>query len=187
MTPLGKVVRVLHLLMILVLIISWPTGELADDYKHASHWGYTLHAWNGMLGGALLACRLVWGVVGPPGIRFVRWLPVTPGRWKAALEDLIGLLRLRLPRRDSHEGLAGVVELLALLAFGGAVGTGLAFYLGQETGQRAHGVMRLVKESHETAVGLLALVIALHVAAVWLHGIDGRQLWMRMFFLKKEE
>lgn len=186
-TPMGRTLRILHLLLILVLLLSWPTGEMADDYRHASHGGYDLHAAIGLFGGLVLGARLLWGVVGRREMRFVRWLPVTSQRWKLIYEDLLGLARLHLPRRDSHEGLAGLVELLALLSYAAVFGTGFAFYLGQEPGRHAYGAMRLVKEAHELSLGLLITVVTLHVIAVWLHGVNGRQLWMRMFFLAKEE
>jgi len=187
LTPLGNTVRILHLLLILVLLLAWPTGELADDYRHASHWGYTLHAAVGFFGGAVLGYRLLWGIVGRREIRFVRWLPVTPARWQLILEDLAGLTRLHLPHRDSHEGLAGLVEFISLVSYGAVFGTGLAFYLGQEPGRHAHGLMRLVKEAHEISLAILLTVVVMHVVAVWLHGVTGRQLWMRMFFLAKDE
>ena len=106
-------------------------------------------------------------------------------RLKTAWEDVLGLLRFRLPDRATHLGLAGLVQAfgLALFVWMALTGTLMFFYL--VPGQEVKGVLHLIEEIHGIGESLIPVFIVLHVGAMILHALFGRQLWRPMIFLKE--
>ena len=45
--------------------------------------------------------------------------------------------------------------------------------------------MHVIEEIHEIGEGLIPVFLVLHVGAVILHALFGRQLWRPMIFLKE--
>lgn len=178
--------RLLHLGLACFGLLAWGTGWLADDYKEFYHAGFTIHGWIGIGTALFLGLRLLYGIVGPRPARFWNWVPVTSGRIRCALEDLRGLLRFQLPDREPRQGLAAVVESLGLTIFVFVAGTGIVLFLYLEPGAKARGTMHFIKELHEAGEVLLPLFIAVHVGAVILHALTGRQLWRKMLFLRDQ-
>lgn len=173
--------------MVLCALLALLTSGWADDYKTLPAYGYLLHAWSGLAAGVFCGLRILYGLVGPASIRFATWLPLTVARLLPVWQDCLGLLRMRLPERPPHVGLAGMVEAVGLLAMTVLAGTGGWLYLGLIPGQKAHGVMHAVKDVHEAAGSLLFAFLAMHAGAVLLHALAGHHLWRQMFFLSKTE
>ncbi len=167
--------KLLHLGLAVFGIAAFATGELAGDGPGA--WGYLLHAYLGLSLGAVILTRLVvgLGVRGPLGFR--AWRPFSRAQLKAAGEDIRALFRGKLPDRDHHDGLAGVVQAAGLIIFCWMSLTGTLLFL---LGDGAH----LVEELHEVGESLIPLYLGLHVGAVLLHSLAGDPVWRRMFTSK---
>jgi len=179
---------------------------LWDPIVRISHWGVaaivlangvfnkgggTLHIWLGWIGMALLALRLIWGVIGTPEARFSAF-PPNP---KAALSHLADLVGGR-PRDYASHNPAGALMVYAfwamlcvVIASGlvmtdgvspmriadqqAAVAAGDWSVLvteddGAEDGNSGEEAGEWIKEMHEIAANLLLLLAVLHVAAVVL-------------------
>jgi cytochrome b len=177
--------RIIHLGILIPGIAAWLTGELAGDFEKTRHLGFNVHKWLGITLAAFVCLRLIYGLIGPKSYRFKQWLPFTKDRLKASWEDVSGLLRFRLPDRPTHIGLAGLVQTfgLALFVWMALTGTLMFFYL--VPGQEARGVLSFVEEIHEIGEALIPIFLVLHVGAVILHALFGRQLWRPMIFLKE--
>jgi len=180
--------RAIHLALALLGIAALVSGQFADDYRDASHPGFSVHRWLGIGMGAALLVRFLWGFAGPRGLRFSQWLPVTKARFAIVLQDIALLRRLRLPEREAHEGLAGLVQAVGLLAFLWMAATGTVLFAYLESGVRATGWLHAVKEGHEGGQSVLLVYLSLHLGAVVVHSLAGRPIWRRMAFgaLRKE-
>jgi cytochrome b len=182
---LDALTRFIHLGLTVFGILALITGLWAGDYKRAHHFGFSVHKWLGLTLSFFLAWRIWLGFYGPQEARFSQWVPFTPERLKMAGEDFLSLLRLKLPERASHQGLAGVVQTFGLAVFGWMALTGSLMALGLTPGRKAGGVIHTLKEMHEFGLWLLVAFLAIHVSAVALHAWAGDDLWRRMFFLKR--
>jgi cytochrome b len=180
--------RLIHLALALLGIAAVVSGQFAGDYRNAAHTGFTVHRWIGIGMGAALLARTLWGLAGPRAVRFSQWLPVTRARLSVALQDIVLLGRLQLQERESHEGLAGLVQTVGLLAFLWMAATGAILFAYIEPGARATGWLRAVKELHEGGQAVVLAYLVLHIGAVVVHVLTGRPIWRRMAFgtLRKE-
>jgi cytochrome b561 len=61
---------------------------------------------------------------------------------------------------------------------------GFFMFLFLTAGQKARGLLRLVKELHELGEWLVPIFLGVHVAAVLLHALAGDHRWRKMVFLK---
>ena len=163
-----------------------------------------VHVWAGYLIGALIAVRLVWGVIGPRHARFTDFVP-TPGRLKAYAADLV---RGRERRYVGHNPLGGAMVVALLLALIGTVTTGLMVYAAEEkagplgawyaegtaviepiASARAdqeeahegegHDEAEFLEEAHEFFANLTLILVALHVAGVAFTSLRERQNLVR--------
>lgn len=174
----------LHFGLMIFGVLAWLTGDWAGDYKKINQVGFTVHKMLGLGTALFVAARLFHGFCGPKSARFATWLPYTPDRVKMVLEDIRGLLTLKLPERPPRQGLAGLWEASGLAVFTWMSATGFAMFLFLIPGQKAHGAVRLVKELHEVGEWLIPIFLAVHVCAVILHALAGDHRWRKMFFLK---
>lgn len=182
--PLGRIARFLHLGLAVFGVWAWWIGGAADDYKRADHFWYTQHMWVGILFTAFLLAHVLWGLIGPAHARYVNWVPWTRARFKLVLEDLRTLLRLRIPDRPTHMGVAGLVQALGLLLFLWVGLSGLALSVLITPGARTVGGVHDFQELHEATNVLIWIYLILHVGAVLLHAIIGKQVWKKMLFLE---
>jgi hypothetical protein len=113
------------------------------------------------------------------------WVPFNMERLQMAWEDGLNLLRLKLPNRPAHQGLAGAVQTFGLAVFTWMAGTGTLMALTLTPGHKAGGVAHVLKEMHELGLWLIITFLAIHVGAVTLHALTGDHLWRKMFFLEK--
>jgi cytochrome b len=190
MTELAKTddldffVRFLHLGILTCGLLAYLTSGWAGDYEHAKHLGVSMHKWLGMGLALFLALRLFYGLVGPDNVRFKQWVPYNKAGLILVWEDIVTLLKFRLPHRQSHQGLAGLVQSFGLLTFSWMAFTGSFMFFYLQPGHKTGGVLHSIKELHEIGEGVIPIFLALHVGAVLLHALTGRHLWRKMFFLK---
>lgn len=181
------VTRVLHLALAVFGVAAWLSGDLSDYEEGSASLGFILHSWLGIAASSALGLRIVWGVIGPSGARFSSWVPVTRERWRLVLEDLGWLLRLRIPERPAHQGLAGVVQSFGLIVFAWSAVTGSVLFFSLEPGVRPGAWLDLLKELHEAGETLIPAFLAIHVAATVVHALAGDVRWRRMLFLSSEQ
>lgn len=182
--PLDRTSRFLHLGMAVFGVWAWWIGEAADDYKRADHFWYTQHLWVGIVFTVFLLARVLWGLIGPANARFVNWVPWTRARFRLVLEDLGMLLRFKVPDRATHMGLAGLVQALGILLFLWVGLSGLALSVLITPGVKTVGAVHDFQEWHEATNVLIWIYLILHVGAVLLHALTGKQVWKKMLFLE---
>jgi len=185
--PLGKPVRLWHVVMIALVIAALITSEGADDYQTSAAAGFILHGKVGLSVLAALCGYFLYAMLGPQGARLTTWFPFTPNRLRQTKADLAVFLRFQLPEHKRRQGLAGLVEFFGLIVFSWLAATGTLMYLFMERGAKAQGFMHAVKEAHEVGTALIWVYLALHVGAVIAHAVTGHQVWQEMFFLSKKQ
>ena len=85
----------------------------------------------------------------------------------------------------THVGLAGLVETFGLAVFTWMALTGTLMFFFLMPGQEAVGIGHFIEEIHEIGESLIPVFLFLHVGAVIIHALFGRQLWKPMIFLKE--
>jgi cytochrome b len=169
--------KIMHLGMAGFGVAAFLTGEIAEDGSGSL--GYLLHAYLGLSLATFVLLRLLRGLLGSGPLRFSDWSPISRLQWDKALQDIRGLLRLRIPERGTHEGLAGLTQAIGIAIFGwmGATGTGL-FLLG---GGPESTLFEVIEEVHEIGEALIPLYLVLHVGSVLMHTLAGNPIWRRMW------
>lgn len=182
---LDEVTRLIHLGLTVFAILALITGLWAGDYKRIHHLGFSVHKWLGLTLSFFMAWRIWIGFFGTPEDLFSRWVPYNSERLRMVGEDGLNLLRLKLPNRPSHQGLAGLVQTFGLAVFAWMAGTGTLMALFLTPGHKAGGFMHALKEMHELGLWLIVAFLVIHIGAVTLHALTGDHLWRKMFFLEK--
>ena len=183
---LGVTAISVHLGFLVFGIAALLSGLAAGDYKKIEHFGFTLHSWFGMAAVFIVLLRMVCGLVGPAELRFTNWVPFTRERLLCVKDDIAGLLRLRLPERPTHTGLAGLVQTFGLLVFLFIALSGIVLFFTIEPGHKSRGLIHAIKEFHEAGLFLIAIFLSIHVGAVTMHALNGRHYWRKIFFLKDQ-
>ncbi len=173
--------RLLHMGLAVFGVAAYLTAELAEEGGA----GYLLHAYLGLSTLGVVAGRLLAGVFAHAPLGFADWGPWQRAQWTMAVADLAGLLRLRLPRRPMHEGLAGLVQTFGLCLFAWMAFTGTMLFVLQ--GQGGSELFEVIEEGHEVGEGLIPVFLVLHVGAVLAHVLRGEHLLGRMFRLRTED
>jgi cytochrome b len=181
---LDDLTRLIHLGLVILGIAAWVSGLFAGDYQRMAHLGFSVHRWLGISLSFLVFLRVWLGFYGSKAALFREWLPYTPARLRWVMEDLINLLRLKLPDRPTHGGLAGVVQFFGLAAFAWMAATGALMFFFLGPGHKARGLMHLLKELHEAGLWLIPIFLGIHLGAVTLHTLAGNPVWRRAFFLE---
>ena len=156
-----RFVRVFHWSLVLLIAAAW----LTTDAKAVHHWiGYAVLA--------LVAARLVWGVIGSPHARFADFVR-GPAQVLAYLRDLIH----RHERRYLGHNPAGGAMIVALLA--AILVTCVSGWLmltdrfwGSET----------LEEVHEIAANTILVLVACHVSGVIWESLRHRENLVRAMF-----
>lgn len=175
----------LHAGLMVLGVLAWLTGQWAGDYKKLHHWGFSIHRHIGIGVAFFLILRIVYGFVGSATARFATWVPYTQARLKLVWEDLLTLVKLRLPDRPTHQGLSGLVETFGLAVFAWMAATGTFMHYFLRPGQKAGGAVHFIKELHEAGELLIPVFLAIHIGAVFLHALAGDHRWRKMFFLSE--
>lgn len=172
----------------LVRISHWAIAAAMVANKFGTKPGSTTHIWIGWALMAVLAVRLIWGVVGPAEARFSAF-PPSP---RAAIRHLGSLLRGRVREYPSHNP-AGAIMVYALWAcLAVVVATGLVMTGGKtptaiaeeraavaagdwsvlvkpgagvdDGAEQTYG--RIAGEIHDLAANLLLILVVVHVGGV---------------------
>ena len=169
--------KFIHLGVAAFGIAAFVTGELAEDGVASQ--GYLLHAYLGLSLASFVLVRILLGLTKIEATSFKSWSPFSRLQWQRAFEDFRTLLRLGLPERDRHQGLAGLTQAFGFTVFAimAATGTGL-FILG---GGAESEAFEFIEEIHEVGESLIPLYLVLHVGAVILHTVGGNPIWRKMF------
>ena len=172
--------KIIHLGIAAFGIAAFLTGELAEDGSESL--GYLLHTYLGLSLAAFILVRGLAGFTASESLSFKGWSPFSRQQRSLALEDFRTLLKLGVPERDRHQGLAGLVQALGLIIFAwmALTGTGLYVFGGGIEGE----VFELIEEVHEVGESLIPLYLALHVGAVVLHSLGGNPIWKKIFPVK---
>jgi cytochrome b len=162
-------IRIFHWSLVVTFTAAYVTGEVEGE----------LHGNIGYIVLALLAYRLLWGLVGSRYARFSSFL-FGPGETLRYLTDLLGG---RAKRYLGHNPAGAVMIYLLLLSLVITVWTGLELYAVEGKGPLAANAVTLVavasandeegkageefwEELHEFASHISLLLIALHIAGV---------------------
>jgi cytochrome b len=175
--------RVLHLGLAIFGVWAWWIGEDAGDYHKPDHSRFTLHMYVGLTFTAFLTARLLYGFFGPRWLRFSTWVPYTRARLAEVGADLRTLARFRMPEPVTHHGLNAAVQSLGLLLFTWQGISGVLMAILIVPGEKATGWLHALKEVHQQGSIWIPTYLALHVGAVLLHAITGKQIWRKMIFL----
>ena len=184
-SDLDDLTRLIHLGLAFLGVLALVSGLFAGDYKKMVHPAFTLHRWMGLSFSFLLFYRLWLGFYGRQQDLFREWVPFTPARLQGVWEDMINLLRLKLPDRPSRAGLAGVVEIFGLAAFTWMAASGALMFFFLTPGHKARGFLHVIKELHEAGLWFIVAFLGIHVGAVTLHALTGKPVWRRAFFLDR--
>ncbi len=187
-----------------------------DPLVRLTHWGIAaavllnglvvedsslLHVWLGYAAHALLALRLLWGVLGPTEARFSSF----PPSFSAAVRYLADLLAGKQPRHRSHNPLGALMiyalwGTLAVVLLTGVMLESdpfpdhghrheIAASLDASEGEDSEGWLgEIVEGLHEVAANFLLFLAALHVGAVLLQSwLGGGSLIRRMTIASKSD
>ena len=153
-------VRLFHWSLVTSFAIAWIS---ADEWKD-------LHHWAGYAAGALVAFRLVWGLIGPRYARFTQFVK-PPATVVAYLRDT---LKGRELRHLGHNP-AGGLMILALLSTMSIVGfTGWL----STTNTSSWGV-EWMEDTHEILANVLLGLVGLHVLGVAVTSLRHRENLIR--------
>ena len=175
--PYPLVMRIIHTGLALFGVAAFLTGELAEEVEHGFSAGYWLHAYLGLTLAVFLFSHFVYRIVAG-GWSISKWLPGKDSVYTAIQEDINQLTRFRLPVRNDHSGIAGLVQAFGLLIFLWMSITGIILlYLG---GPEGSDVAHAIGEAHEAGEYLIPIFLILHIGAVILHTFTGHAIWQRI-------
>jgi cytochrome b561 len=161
--------KVIHGGLALFGIAAYLTADAAEG--ESASFGYLMHAYLGFTVAAFVIARLLSGAFGRREMRFASWWPFTTAALRLAVQDLGAMARLRLPDRNMHEGIAGLVQLFGLVLFAWMAGTGVALYFVSNDA---------IEGAHEVGEALIPAFLIAHVGAVIAHSVLGSPVWRRM-------
>jgi len=148
-------VRIFHWSLVALFTFSFFTG---DEWKSA-------HILSGYAIGALVAIRIVWGLVGTRHARFSSFL-YSPRTILAFLKDS---LSMKARRYVGHNPAGGAMVILLIVMISGIVTTGYMM-----TTNTFWGV-EWVEDVHKVLVYSTLALIVLHVAGVLLASVEHRE------------
>ena len=150
-------VRVFHWSLVASFAVAFLVGEERDLR--------TLHLWAGYSAAALVALRIVWGVLGTHYARFSQFVH----RPRRIIGYAVDVAKGREARHVGHNPAGGAMVVALLLSLLGVSGTGYLMttdaFWGSERMGEADGLL---------ANGML-LLVALHVAGVVLESVRDRE------------
>lgn len=155
-------VRVFHWSLVALFIAAYATGDELEKVHIVV--GYTI--------AALLALRIVWGVVGSRHARFTDFIR-SPRTVLAYLRDIS---LMRAPRHLGHNPAGGAMIVALILALAGTCTTG---YLMTTDGLWG---AKWVEEVHEVFAHLTVVLVILHVIGVVAASILHRENLVKAMF-----
>ena len=177
--------RVIHFGIMFLALAAYVTGDGAGDYKKVDYFDYTLHMWLGMGVSIFILFRIIYGLIGPQSARFSSWVPYTKERIRLSREGAMSVFLYRRPTRPAHQGIAGLINAAGLVIFTWMAVTGSIMFFFLEPGKSAGGLIHFIKEIHEAGETLVPAYLVIHIGAVIIHALYGRDIWRKMLFLKR--
>ena len=152
-------VRIFHWSLVGLFAFSYLTG---DEWESA-------HIVSGYMIAALLAFRVVWGLIGTEHARFASFIH-SPATILAFLADTV---RMRAKRYLGHNPAGGAMVIALLLAITGIASTGYMM-----TTDAFWGI-EWVEDAHEVLVNVTLGLVVLHVAGVAFASVEHRENLVR--------
>ena len=152
-------VRVFHWCLVFSFFVAYISAEEWDD----------LHIWAGYAAAALIAFRLVWGLIGPRKARFMSF--VTGPQRVIAYAKL--MLAGKAPRYVGHNPLGGAMIMALILSLVLVSLTGWMFTL-----DRFWGV-EWVETVHSAFANLMLGLVVLHVCGVVISSLSHKENLVR--------
>lgn len=171
-------VRVFHWTLVLSFAIAWVS---ADEFD-------TLHFWAGYTIAALVAFRVVWGVIGTRHARFTDFVY----RLSTIKSYLIDLAALRPKHYVGHNPAGGLMVIILLLSLGLLTFTGMASVaidgIGPLAGTWVESISgHWMEDVHEAVANLVLAFVLFHIAGVLVSSlVHGENLVRAMINGKKE-
>lgn len=167
--------RLFHWALVGTVCTGWYLGEWRSFST------IQLHFYFGYATAALLAFRLIWGIVGPRNVRLPALIP-SPSRLRAYLG---GVLSREPDDARGHNPLGALSVLAMLAALSVQVGTGLfaeddALFSSGPFAEYVSGEMRVeLTALHHLSSRVIFALVALHLAAIAFHAIWKRENLVR--------
>ncbi|AKR56968.1 cytochrome b561 [Youhaiella tibetensis] len=149
------VVRVFHWGLVLSFAVAWLS---ADQSK-------TLHHWAGYAAGALIALRLVWGLLGTRYARFSQFVH-HPSKVLGYLRDIV---TGKESRYLGHNPAGGAMIVALILTMGSLAFTGWLSQTDQFFG------VGWVEDGHKLLAKLLLVLVVVHIGGVVLASLRHRE------------
>ncbi len=171
-------VRVFHWTLVLSFAVAWVS---ADEFD-------TLHFWAGYTIAALVAFRVVWGVIGTRHARFTDFVY----RLTTIKNYLIDLAALRPKHYVGHNPAGGLMVVILLLSLGLLTFTGMASVaidgIGPLAGTWVESISgHWMEDVHEAVANLVLAFVLFHIAGVLVSSlVHGENLVRAMINGKKE-
>ncbi len=171
-------VRVFHWTLVLSFAVAWVS---ADEFD-------TLHFWAGYTIAALVAFRVVWGVIGTRHARFTDFIY----RFSTIKSYLIDLAALRPKHYVGHNPAGGLMVVILLLSLALLTFTGMASVaidgIGPLAGTWVESISgHWMEDIHEAVANLVLAFVLFHIAGVLVSSlVHGENLVRAMINGKKE-
>ena len=144
-------IRVFHWSLVLSFAVAWLSADEWDD----------LHIWAGYAAAALVALRVLWGLLGPRYARF-QWFVRSPATVLSYLSDL---LHGREKRYLGHNPAGGAMIVAMILVLIGVSLTGWMYTIDAFWG------VEWVEDAHEILANLLLALVGFHIVGVVVTGL----------------
>jgi cytochrome b len=154
--------RVFHWLLVLLILVSWFTGE--EEGVAAQ-----VHLISGEIIAGMLVFRLVWGFIGGEHARFADFAAGP----NAVLRHVRDLMSSKPHRHLGHNPLGGLAVFLLLITTGVIVATGLFSGEDEMRGPFA-GLGPDLSEAHEVAFRVLQALVVVHILGVIVETLRAR-------------
>lgn len=174
-------IQIIHLGLVFFGIAAYLSAEGAEHSDGG--FGYQLHAYLGLTLTFFVLLRIIRGFIGSVNMRFSSWSPLSKTQWLLATEDVKSLLRFKLPKRDLHQGIAGLTQAFGLIIFSWMATTGTILYFINENTNEIF--FEIVEELHEIGEDLIPLFLLLHIGAVITYSLIGKENWRKMWPFNK--
>ena len=171
-------VRIFHWTLVLSFAVAWVS---ADEFD-------TLHFWAGYTIAALVAFRVVWGLIGTRHARFTDFIY----RFSTVKSYLIDLAALRPKHYVGHNPAGGLMVVILLLSLALLTFTGMASVaidgIGPLAGTWVESISgHWMEDLHEAVANLVLAFVLFHIAGVLVSSlVHGENLVRAMINGKKE-
>lgn len=152
-------VRIFHWSLVATFAVAWLAADEARK----------MHELAGYAAGALVACRIAWGLIGSRYARFTQFIRGPHKTLGYARDVLTG----REVRYLGHNPLGAMMIVALLMAVGTVATTGWL-----QTTDMFWGI-EWVEEIHEIAANLMLVLVGLHVAGVIFSSLRHRENLVR--------